>query len=131
MKTLNIAPPAKWVKFDDDLSFEVRRLPMRELMDLVDGTETGRIMFELDAAGRAEREATVPWRELVELAERVIDRMVTDWTVADPDGARVEVSLEAGRWLMTEVNGLASWLVLKILMPAFSAEGEIEAEKKG
>lgn len=128
MKVLDIAPPAKWVEFDDELSVEVRRLPMRDLMDLVEGTQLGRVLH--GATAGTEAREVLPWREMVDLAERVIDRMITDWTVADPQGAKVPVSPEAGRWLMTEVPGLTLWLVNRVLMPAFGAEGEVEQEKK-
>lgn len=130
MKTLDLAPPAKWLKFDDDLSVEVRRCSMRELMDLVEGTRLGGLLYGAGADGETERRATTPWREMVELGERVIEHMVTDWTVADPEGGKIPVSLDAGRWLMTEVPGLTLWLVDSVLMPAFGVEIEVEQEKK-
>lgn len=130
MKTLDITPPRRWIKFDEELSLEVRRVQARELMDMFEGTSLGRMLYAIDPEDPEVKEAKTSLPEMMDLAERVFERMVTDWTVQDPEGVKLPVTLDAARWLMTEVKGLAEWVVLKVLLPARDLEAEIDTEKK-
>ena len=135
MRVLNIAPPAQWRAFDDELSFELRRLPMRDLVEMIEGTRfQAAIETPLTEAeskvGARKSEVVIPLAELLDLGETVIERMVTNWTVQDPSGAAIPVTREAARWLISDVRGLAGWLVLDVLLSALAVEGALEKEKK-
>lgn len=125
MRVLKIAPEAQWIKFDSDLSFLVRRITVHDAHDIVEGTSLARLFRE--AAGT--EDVRMSERELLDLCDRIIDKMVTGWTVQDPAGADVPVSIEAAHWLLTETPNLAGWLINTVFLGSARAEAEITLEK--
>lgn len=125
MRVLDIAPPAQWIDYDDDLSLQVRRITVHEAHEIVRGTSLARL-FRGEAGAD---EMVVPEGELLELCDRIFGVMVTGWTVRDAEGGEVPVTQEAWRWLVTDEPALISWLLNHVFLGRARAEAEVEREK--
>lgn len=141
MKTLVIPKATETLAFDEELSVEFRRLPLRDLIALSRGGPIYDWLFaETDSAAAdksdeadADRpqDRTANLEDVLGYAEWIADNLVVSWTVAGPGGKEVPPGAEAARWLVTGAPDLANWMLNKGILDAMGVQSEIEQEKNG